>query len=170
MESRRERRKLYGAGLHTKKKLVHVHVSKELRATVKKRAVQVAKGDKVKVLRGDNKGKTAKVARVSIAYGKIYLEGQNSRTAKGREIPLAFEPSNLVIVELSGRSKEERAKLAKESKAAASKEKDEPKAPEKKTEAGTAVGGSREAPKEERSKEDKALEKALEKGELMKTE
>lgn len=102
MQRRRERRKVYHGKMHRRRKMLRVHLSKELRAKLgtRHRALLVNKGDGVKVLRGDSKGKSAKVARVSVAKRKVYLEGVTVRNRRGVESLVPFDPSNLVITEL----------------------------------------------------------------------
>lgn len=102
MKKRTERKKAFCGGLHSRKARMHVHLSKELRAKmgVKMRSLLVNKGDSVKVMRGDSKGKSAKVARVSMVKGKVYLEGISQRNRRGVESLLPFEPSNLMLMDI----------------------------------------------------------------------
>lgn len=102
MQRRRERRKVYHGKIHRKKSMLHVHISKELKAKLgtKLRALLVNKGDGVKVLRGDNSGKSGKVARVSVMRRKVYLEGVTVRNRRGVESLVPFDPSNLVLTEV----------------------------------------------------------------------
>jgi len=102
MKSDTERKRFYNAKLHQKTKRMHVHLSKELRAKLKKkrRSVLVRKGDKVMIMRGSERGKSGKVARVSHCSMKVYVEGVTHRTAKGREVLRALQPSNLLLMEL----------------------------------------------------------------------
>lgn len=100
-----ERKKRYCGSLHQKKKYLKVHVSKKLKEKdkLKKRSMLLKKGDTVKIMRGKYKGKEMKVADVSYGNTKVYLEGISKRTARGREMPVAFQPSNLEITALSER-------------------------------------------------------------------
>ncbi|NYZ60368.1 50S ribosomal protein L24 [Candidatus Micrarchaeota archaeon] len=102
MQRRRERRKVYQGKIHKKKNMLHVHISKELKAKLgtKVRALLVNKGDGVKVLRGDNRGKAGKVARVSVMKKKVYLEGVTVRNRRGVESLVPFDPSNLMLTEV----------------------------------------------------------------------
>lgn len=97
-----ERKRRYKSDLHTKKKFLNVHVSKDLKARLKSkpRSLLVHKGDKVKVSRGSFKGKTGKVKSVDYIKSKVNVEGLMRRNAKGAEVPVAFEPSNLLLVDL----------------------------------------------------------------------
>lgn len=102
MKRRRERRKVFHGKIHTKKSALHVHLSKELKAkaAAKARSALVNKGDTVKVLHGDEKGKMAKVSRISVLKGKVYLEGVTTRNRRGVESLIPFEPSNLMLMEM----------------------------------------------------------------------
>ncbi len=82
--------------------MLRVHLAKELKATLKtkKRAVLVNKGDTVMVMRGSQKGKSAKVQ--SVHHGKcvVYLEGVTRRNVRGVESTIPFQPSNLKLTAL----------------------------------------------------------------------
>jgi ribosomal protein uL24 len=97
-----ERKKYYSEKIHKRKKRLHCHLSKELRLKLKakKRALLIHKGDSIKVLRGPGKGKTAKVSKVSTINRKVYVEGVVAKTARGKEVPMALEVSNLMLVGL----------------------------------------------------------------------
>lgn len=101
MQRRRERRKVYRGKMHKRRNMLNTHISKELKAKLgtKLRALLVNKGDSVKVLRGDSRGKTAKVARVSILKRKVYLEGITVRNRRGVESLVPFDASNLMLME-----------------------------------------------------------------------
>ncbi|MBD3398524.1 50S ribosomal protein L24 [Candidatus Micrarchaeota archaeon] len=100
MKRRKERKKKYSGKMHEKKALLNVHVAKELKEKVAKRAVLVNKGDTVTVMRGAHKGKSAKVKKVSHAKGLVYLEGMTMRNARGVENMAPFQPSNLKLTAL----------------------------------------------------------------------
>lgn len=97
-----ERKKYFSAKMHQKKKNLHIHLSKDLRKTMKqkKRAIGVRKGDMVKIMRGQHAGKNAKVTQVSIADRCVFLEGFTRKTARGKEIPVPFQASNLQLISL----------------------------------------------------------------------
>ena len=101
VQGRKQRKYRYTAPNHRRRKMVFVHIGKELRAKLgtARRSIQARKGDKVKILRGDHKGHTGKIFEVDLSTLKIYVEGANSRTAKGVEKLVALDPSNLVILE-----------------------------------------------------------------------
>ena len=86
--------------LHVKRKKMSTHLSPELRKKYNKRSIGIRKGDKVKIMRGEFKGKTAKVEKVSVVKQKVYLEGIKRRKIDGKEVPIPFHASNLMIIEL----------------------------------------------------------------------
>ncbi len=103
MKRKTSRKKYYEKPLHLRRKDVKAHISKEVKEKLKinKRAVVLKKGDKVKVVRGSNKGKEGKIIRVSYVKRKIYIEGIAKQTSRGTEKPIPIEPSNVIITELN---------------------------------------------------------------------
>ncbi len=115
-QPRKKRKYLANAPLHLKKKMLSVHLSKELRDKFKTRNVVVRKGDHVKVLRGKFKGKTGKVVEVNIKKTKIIVEGLTVTKRDGSKANVKIMPSNLQITELILEDKKRIAKLNKEKK------------------------------------------------------
>ena len=101
IQPRKQRKFRYTAPLHLRKKMVSAHLSKELRAKLatKRRSAPVRKGDKVKLMRGEQAGKTGKIVEVDLSNLKVYVEGFTRRNAKGVEKPVPVDPSNLMIIE-----------------------------------------------------------------------
>jgi len=101
-QPRKQRKARYNAPLHLRQKLVHAHISKDARkkAGVKRKAVAVREGDRVKIMRGRFRGHTGKVSSVNLTSLKVFVEGAVTRKAKGSEVLVAIEPSNLMIMEL----------------------------------------------------------------------
>ena len=81
--------------------MVASHISKELRQKLStaRRSAPVHKGDKVKIMVGDSRGKTGKVTTVDLSALKVYIEGVTHKNAKGIEKPMPLDPSNLMIIE-----------------------------------------------------------------------
>ena len=146
MKSDTERKRYYNEKLHRRRSRLHVHLSKDLRGQlkVKKRAVLVHKGDTVRVMRGPSKGKEAKVGRVDVIRRKVFLEGVTVTNIRGKEMPLALEPSNMLLIGLE--STEQRKEIFRD-EAFRKKEIAKPKAEPQKT--ATAKEGEKagEAPK-----------------------
>ncbi|MEM2974113.1 MAG: 50S ribosomal protein L24 [Candidatus Micrarchaeia archaeon] len=101
---RTQRRLRMKAPMHLRQHFLHAHLSKELRAQLKKRAIRLRKGDKVKILRGSFKGKEGKIIDVDLTKGKIKIEGITHRKARGQEVLMPIDPSNVIIIETTERN------------------------------------------------------------------
>jgi large subunit ribosomal protein L24 len=75
-------------------------LSKDLKKELGKRAVIVRKGDKVKIVRGDQKKKEGKIVNVEYETGRIFVEKIVRKKADGTEIPIPINTSNAIVVEL----------------------------------------------------------------------
>jgi large subunit ribosomal protein L24 len=95
---RKQRKALYTAPLHKRRKLLSAHLSKELREKYKRRSLPIRKGDEVKVLRGEFKGKVGKVSKVDLKKLKVYVEGITRKRTVGTEVQVPIHPSNLMII------------------------------------------------------------------------
>lgn len=110
-QPRKQRRFRYDAPLHLRHKFLHAHLSPELRQRYGTRSVRIAKGDKVRVMRGDAKGHEGKVLAVDLGSCKVTLEKLTVKKADGSEMPRPIDPSKLMILELNLDDKLRRAKL-----------------------------------------------------------
>ncbi len=101
IQPRKQRKFRYNAPLHQRRKMVAVHLSKDLKAKLgtARRSVPVHKGDKVKLMRGARKGFTGKVVEVELSDLKVYVEGLSQKNAKGLEKLFPVDPSNLLLLE-----------------------------------------------------------------------
>ncbi|MBI2666986.1 50S ribosomal protein L24 [Candidatus Woesearchaeota archaeon] len=122
-QPRKQRVYLYTAPLHHKQKLLHVHLAPALRQKYGKRNLQVRKGDKVRVLRGQFAKREATVERVDLLHGKIFAEGITIVKKDGTKIPCPLRAPQLMLVSLVLEDQRRKKKL--ESK--------EQKTPKKKT-------------------------------------
>ncbi len=116
-QPRKQRKARYEAPLHSRQKWLAVHLNKEMREKLKtkRRSVPVREGDRVKIMRGENKGKSGKVSRVDVRYSKVYVEGIVRKKGKGGEVLVPFDPSKLLMVE-AGFSDKMRGKILERSK------------------------------------------------------
>ncbi len=96
----KQRMYVRNAPLHIKNTLLGSHLSKDLRQKLKKRSLRVRKGDKVKVLRGQHKGKTGTVDRVDTQRMKIFITGIEFSKKDGSKAMYPVHPSKLLIQEL----------------------------------------------------------------------
>jgi large subunit ribosomal protein L24 len=98
---RKQRKFLYNAPLHLRRKMISSHLSKELRQQYKKRSLPLRKGDEVKVMRGEFKGVVGKVVRIDTKKYKVYVDTVKKKRSIGTEYLVPLSPSNLMIVKLN---------------------------------------------------------------------
>jgi large subunit ribosomal protein L24 len=100
---RMQRKYRYTAPMHARQHFLHVHLSKEARQKlgIKARAVQVSKGDTVKIMSGSKRGTTGKVTRVSLRTGSLYIDSYKRKDAKGKELSVPVSASNVYITDLN---------------------------------------------------------------------
>jgi large subunit ribosomal protein L24 len=98
---RKQRKFLFTAPLHLRRKMVSAHLSKELREKYKRRSLPVRKGDEVEIMRGEFKGKRGKISRVDLKNYKVYIEGITRKKTTGIEVQVPIHPSNLKIISLN---------------------------------------------------------------------
>jgi large subunit ribosomal protein L24 len=89
------------APLHIKQKLMRTHLSPALRAKYGKRNVQLRKGDKVKVLRGQFNGREGKVDHINLKRSQVFVTGVENIKKDGTKFLATLNPSNLMITELN---------------------------------------------------------------------
>lgn len=100
-QTRKQRKYRYNAPIHTKRKFINAHLSKELRSKYNKRSIGLKRGDKVKIMRGQFKGKTGKVERIDIERLCAYITGIEVIKKDGTKTLFPLNPSNLLISELT---------------------------------------------------------------------
>ncbi len=101
MKPSKQRVAVYRADLNTRRSMVAAHLSKELREQYKRRSMPIRKGDEVKIIRGDNFGKTGEVTKVDALKYMIFVNGVNVKRTIGTEKQMPIEPSNVVITSLA---------------------------------------------------------------------
>ena len=97
-QPRKKRKFMYNAPLHLAGKFLNAHLSKELRAKMKKRAVRVRKGDTVKIMNGKFRGVTGKV--LTVLRAAVNVEGAVVKKIGGKEIAIDIPASNLIITQM----------------------------------------------------------------------
>jgi large subunit ribosomal protein L24 len=101
-KARKQRKRMYNAPQHLKRKQIASHLSSSLIEKYNVRAVPVKKGDTVRIMRGDEgiKGFEGKVAAVDTKAMKVMIEGVTMAKADGSEVSRKIHPSNVVITKL----------------------------------------------------------------------
>ncbi|HII15295.1 MAG TPA: 50S ribosomal protein L24 [Nanoarchaeota archaeon] len=98
---RKQRNYRTRAPLHIKQKMLAAHLSKELRAKYSRRSIALRKGDKVKIARGQFRGKSGNITEVRVKEMKVAVEGIENIRKDGSKMPYMLEPSNLTVTELN---------------------------------------------------------------------
>ena len=101
----KQRKYLANAPIHTRNKLIAAHLSPELKKKHATRSFTLKKGDKVKILRGQFKGKSGKVERIDAKNLKTYITGIEFIKKEGSKALYPIHPSNLIIEELNTEDK-----------------------------------------------------------------
>ncbi len=130
---RRQRFFRFNADMHERQHFVHAHLDKQLKQKlgIKARAVQISKGDSVKVMAGGNKGKTGKVTAVNMRKGSVFIDALKKKNARGKEYSVPVSSSNIYITDLNLsdrlRAAKLKVKVAAEKPAAKAQKAEKPK-------------------------------------------
>jgi len=97
---KKQRKALFRAPLHKRRKVMSAPLSPELRAKYGRRSFPIRKGDTVLVMRGDYAGYEGKVVKVDLKKYRIHVEGITRRKADGTVIYIPIHPSKVMITKL----------------------------------------------------------------------
>ena len=111
IKPRKQRKELFNAPLHKKRKEIAAHLEENLLLKYDKRSVSVIKGDTVLVMRGSFRGHEDKVAKVNVKKRNLEIEGITMSKADGNKIAKPIHPSNVMITKLNLTDKWRRGKL-----------------------------------------------------------
>jgi large subunit ribosomal protein L24 len=122
-QPRKQRKFRANAPNHIMRKFLGCSLDKELRTRYGRRNIEVRKGDEVKVMRGNFKGKQGKVGVVDVKNTRVQIAGiQRSKKFGGEKLVTWFHPSNIKIIILNT-DDARRLKSGKAAKEEAKKEK-----------------------------------------------
>jgi len=99
-KAKKQRKYRYNAPLHIKGKFLSCHLNKQLRDKYKTRSIRVRVGDKVKIMRGQFKGREGKVEKVDVKKTKVYITKMEMQKKDGSKTLYPLDPSNLLIMEM----------------------------------------------------------------------
>jgi large subunit ribosomal protein L24 len=132
-QPRKQRKYAAKAPLHVKHKILSANLSKDLRKKHAKRSMPIRKGDSVRVMRGEFKGKTGKIESVDLKRTRVMIEGIYRTKKDGSKVGVYFNPSNIQVRDLNlddkkriksiERAKKKESKSLKEEKANAPEKK-----------------------------------------------
>ncbi len=96
----KQRKALFNAPLHRRRKIMTAPLSPELREEYGIRNIPVRVNDEVVIMRGRFKGTRGKVAKVDLRKMRIFIEGVTIKNARGEPRFYPIHPSNVMIVKL----------------------------------------------------------------------
>ncbi len=105
------KRTIYNASLFTKSKLMCGHLSKDLQQKYNRSSIRVTEGDTVRVMRGEYKGVTGKITRVSTDKNGISVEGIKKEKLKGGNLDVFIHTSNVLVTDINTEDKWRQSKL-----------------------------------------------------------
>ena len=82
-------------------KQVCATLSKDLRKKYSRRSVRIMIDDTVKVIRGEYKGITGKITKISIENNSIAIEGNKKEKLKGDKVDIYIHSTNVIITALN---------------------------------------------------------------------
>jgi len=117
-QPRKQRKYRYNAPLNLRRRFLTSHLSKELASKHGIKRIPLRVGDKVKIMRGEFKGKESKVEMMDLKKSKVMITGVEVTKKDGSKSRPLVHASNLLITELNLDDKKRlvRSKESKESK------------------------------------------------------
>ncbi len=119
-KARKQRKALFKAPAHARRRSVASHLSEGLKRDYNKRSAHVISGDTVMVIRGDEEivGTEGKVASVDTRTGRLTIEGITIPQADGTEVNRPIHASNVMITKLDVSDNWRKNKLIREEEGA----------------------------------------------------
>jgi len=82
-------------------KQICASISKDLRKKYSRRSIRITVDDTVKVVRGEYKGLTGKVTKISTETSGVAIEGNKKEKLKGEKIDVYIHSTNMIITSLN---------------------------------------------------------------------
>ena len=98
-------RQTYRAMNQIMNKQICAPISKDLRKKYSRRSVRIMVDDTVKVIRGEYKGLTGKVTKISTLSSGVAIEGNKKEKLKGEKIDVYIHSTNMIITSLNTNDK-----------------------------------------------------------------
>ena len=95
----------YRATNQVASKQICAPISKDLRKKYSRRSARIMVDDAVKVIRGEYKGITGKVSKISTETNSIAIEGNKKEKLKGDKVDVYIHVTNVIITALNTEDK-----------------------------------------------------------------
>ncbi|MFT4312787.1 MAG: 50S ribosomal protein L24 [Candidatus Woesearchaeota archaeon] len=115
-QPRKQRKYVYNAPSHIRGTFLSASLSKDLKQKYGKNAIRVRKGDKVKVMVGQHKGKIGVVERVNVQTSNVYIQKVDSVKKDGSKYLYPIHASNVQILDVKLKDKKREASLKRGNK------------------------------------------------------
>lgn len=98
---KKQRKRKANLPLHRRQKKMSTLLKPNLREEYDKRNFPVREGDKVRVTRGTQEGRTGEVSKVNLQDYTVEIKDIERETEEGELVNIKFDPSNLMITKLN---------------------------------------------------------------------
>ena len=102
---------IYQATFQTRSKQLGSQLSKDLQKKYSKKSVRAVEGDTITILRGEFKGVSGKITKISKEKTSVTVEGVKKEKTKGDKFDVYIHTSNVVVTSLNTSDKWRIAKL-----------------------------------------------------------
>ena len=102
---------IYQATFQTRSKQLGSQLSKDLQKKYGKKSTRAIEGDTITILRGEFKGVSGKITKISTEKTSVTIEGVKKEKTKGDKFDVYIHTSNLVVTALNSSDKWRIAKL-----------------------------------------------------------
>lgn len=113
VQPRKQRKYAYNAPLHIMRDFLAAPLSKELKKKYLINSIITRKGDKVKVLRGQFKGRIGAIEEVQIKNMRVCIENVTYTGRDGKKKYYPIHPSKILILELNLDDKKRKASIGR---------------------------------------------------------
>ena len=94
-------RMIYKATFQTRSKQLGSQLSKDLQKKYNKKSVRAVEGDSITILRGEFKGVSGKITKISKEKTSVTVEGVKKEKTKGDKFDVYIHTSNVVVTALN---------------------------------------------------------------------
>ncbi len=94
-------KEIYAAPVHRRSRRVGANLSPDLRSQYGVRSIRVAKGDTVKVVRGEFEGIEGKINRLHTESCRLEIAGIQKEKVRGGNFPVLIHASKVMVVSLN---------------------------------------------------------------------
>ena len=92
---------IYKATFQTRSKQLGSQLSKDLQKKYSKKSVRAVEGDTITILRGEFKGVSGKITKISKEKTSVTVEGVKKEKTKGDKFDVYIHTSNVVVTSLN---------------------------------------------------------------------